>query len=377
MARAYELKKNREAQKTDFVKAKYDLQWRDSCDDARNLDSKAMSKFMNAERLRQIEEKKKLKQKLSSQENDFLAEWNRQLDAIEAKDKAKRDYHHKVDMETAALLKEQIDNNERIREEHFYKTRAEEADELDRLRAEIEAEEEKQRRLREERYERGREVMEFNEYNKQFSIEEERIEQEQNKILLDYALRKEAAEIQAEEDKKNAARQAGQQYKKYLELQMIQEAQDNSFVDEVRRREEEKVWKARDDQLQAREDARAYLMKMVDEGRQEQIAARREAAEKARMEDAKFASKFLVEGAEAVQKEREAAAYRRAKAEENNEMLQKQIEYRRQREELEKQEQYLADKQMKYIERQHQQRLNEQGGTVRLFRPKEKNKWYS
>ena len=33
----------------------------------------------------------------------------------------------------------------------------------------------------------------------------------------------------------------------------------------------EKVWKARDDALQAREDARNYLMKMVKEGRKNKL----------------------------------------------------------------------------------------------------------
>jgi hypothetical protein len=377
MDRARTLRDNREAEKNNFVQSKYDAQWRDACDDARTLDSKAMTKFMAEERARQIQQKQKDKIALSGQENNFLEEWNKQLNAVEAKDRAKREYHHKVDMETAALLKIQMETNERNREEHFVSTRAEDEEELARLRAEIDAENEKQRKLKNDRYQRGRDVIEFNEYNNQFKSEEAEIEKQQNKILLDYALQLEAQKIQEEEDKKIAARQAGQQFKKYLELQMVQEAQDNTFVDEVRRREEERVWKARDDQLQAREDARAYLMKMVDEGRQEQLAAKRIALENEREHDGQFAQRFLVEGREAVKKEADAAANRRSKAENNNEKLMQQIEYRKQREELERQEIYLADKQMKYIERQHQSRLAAQGGAVRTFRPIQKNNWYT
>jgi hypothetical protein len=59
-----------------------------------------------------------------------------------------------------------------------------------------------------------------------------------------------------EEMKKNADREAALQYRKYLEELMVKEAEDTAFVDEVRKREEERVWKARDDALNAREEAR-------------------------------------------------------------------------------------------------------------------------
>jgi hypothetical protein len=219
--------------------------------------------------------------------------------------------------------------------------------------------------------------MAYNEANKVYRLEEEQLEREQNAILLDYALRVEADQIAEEERKKSAARQAGLQFKKYLEQQMIKEAQDNSFVDEVRKREEEKVWKARDDALQAREDARNYLMKLVDEGRQEQIAAQRARIAREREEGHKFAEKFLDEARDAVLRDQLSVAARRDAAVKNNEKLRQQIAYKKQREDLEKQEEYLANKQMQYMERQHQARLAEQGGAVRAFRPLQKNNWYS
>lgn len=100
--------------------------------------------------------------------------------------------------------------------------------------------------------------------------------------MLNYALTKEAEQIASEEAKKNSAKQAAILYKKYLEEQMIKEAQDDAEVDAIRRAEEEKVWKARDDALEARRVARMRLMELVDQGRQEQIAykKRQEAMEK-------------------------------------------------------------------------------------------------
>ena len=95
-----------------------------------------------------------------------------------------------------------------------------------------------------------------------------------------------------------------QKYRKYLEEQMVKEAEDTAFVDEINKREEEKVWKARDDALQARQDARDYLMKLVDEGRQVQIAAKREAVQKEKDFGAVFASKFMDDVREGIERDK-------------------------------------------------------------------------
>jgi hypothetical protein len=377
MQRAYALRDARERDRQEFVRKRYDDQWRDSCDDARTLDSKATVVFMNQERLRQIREKVENKQELSRQENSFLEEWNRQLDELERRDKEKKDYRQRVNMETSAAIRKQIEDNMKAKENFYTNLMSEEQVELDRLRREIDAEEAVQRRRTEEAHRLGREVMQFNLENRKVRQEEAKVEAEQDAILLDYALRKERDQIAAEEAKRNANKQAALQYGKYLEEQMIKEAEDTAFVDEIRRREEEKVWKARDDALQAREDARNYLMKLVDEGRQEQIRYKREHDARERAADSKFVTKFMQDATDAVRQEREEVEARRRIAESNNEQLQKQIQARRLKEEMEKQEAYLADKEMKYREKLHQQRLAQQAGTVRLNYPLQKNNWYT
>jgi hypothetical protein len=108
MERAYALRDARENERKAIVKQKYDAQWRDACDDARTLDSKAMTIYMNQERIRQIEEKKSRKQQLSVQENDFVEEWNRQMDALAARDEAKRALRRQIDSETSAKIREQV-----------------------------------------------------------------------------------------------------------------------------------------------------------------------------------------------------------------------------------------------------------------------------
>jgi hypothetical protein len=108
MERAYALRDARENERKSIVKKKYDDQWRDACDDARTLDSKAMTIFMNKERLRQIEEKRERKIQLSSQENAFVDEWTRQMDALAARDEAKKALRKKIDAETSAQIREQV-----------------------------------------------------------------------------------------------------------------------------------------------------------------------------------------------------------------------------------------------------------------------------
>lgn len=373
MERAYALRDAREEARQKIVHSKLNQQWRDACDDARTLDSQAMTKYMNEERLRQIEAKKQRKQQLSEKENDFLDEWNRQLDEIAARDKAKQDLKYKVDMETAAEVKAQIAREHQMREDQFWKTRHEELDELAKIRSEIEAEEESLRKKKYDEREQGRVVREFNESYQRIKDSESSIEKDQDKILLDYALRKEAEQKAAEEAAKQAGKDAAKQYQKYLQALMVKEAEDTAFVDEINRKAEEAVWKARDDALQAREDARNYLMKMVDEGRQEQIRSKKTSLEKEMKEGEIFASKFLEDARSAVMLEKREEEMRKQKNIENQKLLTDQIEYRKYKEDLEKQEVYLADKRMKYIERQHMAKLQTQAGTVRSFFPMKKS----
>lgn len=375
MERAYKLRDAREATKNATIKAKLDMQWRDACDDARTLDSKAMTIFMNKERLKQIEEKKLRNQQLSGQENAFVDEWTRQMDALAQRDAEKQAYRKRVDAETSEAIKQQMDNNSRLKEAHRQKVFEEEMQDLDRLRKEIEHEESLQRAKHEAAYSRGRAVLEFNDTYRLVKQEESNIEREQDSILLDYALRKEKEKEAEEEAKRNANRNAAVQYRRYLEEQMVKEAEDTAFVDEIRKKEEEKVWKARDDALQARQDARDYLMKQVNDGRQIQIKDKQAYNTIESEEGRIFAAKFIQEAEEGKRKEQYEKEQRKQVAMNNQKLLNDQIAYIRYKEELEKQDAYLAEKQMKFIERQHQQRLAEQAGTVRGSYPLMKNNW--
>ena len=89
MERAYALRDRREKSRADYVKTALDAQWRDACDDARTLDSVAMLQFVKDERLAQIEEKKRRKERLSVAENDFYNAWQQHLAEYDRKEHEK------------------------------------------------------------------------------------------------------------------------------------------------------------------------------------------------------------------------------------------------------------------------------------------------
>lgn len=232
------------------------------------------------------------------------------------------------------------------------------------------------KRLEDERLQR-KEVLEYNARYNAVIKERQRIERLQDEYLLRYAMEKEAEEIATENAKKNANKAAAAQYRKYLEEQMIKESEDNTALDEIRKREEEKVWNARDAALDARQRARDELRRVVDEGRREQIEYRRRQELAEAEEDRQYAKKFVGDAKEGIQRERDEERRRREVNMENRTQLEEQMEMRRLAAERERQEIYLESLHMKHMERLHQQKLREQGGAVRLHRPLKQTQWYS
>lgn len=224
---------------------------------------------------------------------------------------------------------------------------------------------------------RRKEILKDNSSVKAVEEAEEKMRKAQDVALLRFALAKERAQQEAEEAKKNANRQAAREYKKYLELQMVRDAEDTANLDEMRKKEEEKVWKARDDAMAERKAARDHLMNMVDEGRQEQIRLKKENDHDEVESEKVWTKKFIKDAEEGILQEKVAAEARRRIAQQNQEKLKGQINFRSQKEERDKQDEYLANKHMLRMETLHQQKLADQGGVARTFRPLKQSQWYS
>lgn len=108
MERAHALKDARERERQEFVKSRYDLRWRDACDDARTLDSKAMALFMDKQRQEQIEEKLRRKQGISSEEDAFLAYMRSHQRELEEAERRKLLARHDASYEQSRLIQEQV-----------------------------------------------------------------------------------------------------------------------------------------------------------------------------------------------------------------------------------------------------------------------------
>lgn len=377
MERAYKLRDERERVRNEHVKISLDKQWREACDDARTLDSEALLKQVSQERHDQIEKKVALKQKLTAEEREHTTAWLKHVEAMEQIE-AQKDIDRVInERQTASLISLQIDSNKQKKAAIREQIKRDDAQEIQTIRDALEEEERLQQTHHLEAAVRRKEILKANSSVKEMEEAEERMRKAQDVALLRFALAKEREQQDAEEAKRNANRQAAREYKKYLEQQMIRDAEDNANLDEMRKKEEEKVWKARDDAMSERKAARDHLMNMVDEGRQEQIRMKNE-NEMNEVESEKiWTEKFIKEAEEGILKEKVEAEARRRIAQQNQEKLKGQINFRSQKEEKLKQDDYLANKHMLRMEALHQQKLSDQGGVARTFRPLKQSQWYS
>ena len=94
------------------------------------------------------------------------------------------------------------------------------------LREAMRKEAEKQQKRHDDEVSRGRDIHEFNKQFKILSAQEARTQAEQDAILLHYAMQKEREKDAEEKAKRDGAREASRTYKKYLEEQMVKEAED-------------------------------------------------------------------------------------------------------------------------------------------------------
>lgn len=131
--RAYALREAREKARLEVANQKYDQQWRLSCDDARTLDSKALDRYMNEERVNQIKEKMQRKQQLSAQEDSYVREWYRQLEELEQRDRAKEDMRRQIDRQTSAALRAQMEAKEREKYEFYERLKAQDEEEMKKV----------------------------------------------------------------------------------------------------------------------------------------------------------------------------------------------------------------------------------------------------
>lgn len=221
----------------------------------------------------------------------------------------------------------------------------------------------------------GRAALRRNQEDKVKEMEEVQVQRNQDKILLEYALYGEEQAIMAESSRKQAIRQAAKQFAEHFQGRSSQELNDIKYGEGVRKREEEKLWQARETELQHRQDASDYLTRMVTNGRQEQIRLKSDQSNRDRLEADIFAAQYAADTREGVEREKADASRRRIANIDNSDKILNQISHRREKEEIENQAVYLSEKRMKAVERSHQQRVAEQGASLKANFPLRSTQW--
>lgn len=198
-----------------------------------------------------------------------------------------------------------------------------------------------------------------------------------DRVLLDLALSKERAQLAEEQGKRDQEKEITRKYQAFLQEQMAREAENEGVLEELRRKDEERVWLKRDAELKAQDDARAFLLQQVKAGRAQQM---REGAERAlvdqRLDDeqAREDRRAHEEGVSLdEQKRRDAFERTRAAAED----LKRQIDVRDGARRREVQEKYLANKALAKMEAKQAKRLADQAGQVRTNFPVSSVQWYT
>ena len=373
-ARAIALRDEREAERRAFVDSMYKLQWQNSCDDGRLLNSKATIGRVMADREEQLRQKAAIGEKLAADDEAISKNWKERIDQLEKKEDAKDAYRAQMEKEIKGMLDTQVTEHLQRKDALKERQAQDAAEELREWRAAKDKEDAKEAARYTEARARGLETLKFNETRlgaRGTVVEAQRADDLQ---LLNYALAKEREARGAEQAKKNDEKTTTKRYQEYLRMQMIKNAQDMSEVDAVRQAAEDRIWKAREQEQQDRVDKRNALWQSVDKSRQAQMALKAERDAKELADYLAPPSDYQAElDAVAAKKESDAMQARL----DNQRALLAQKGYKKKAAAREEQEKYLESKVMQKVEAEHKFRLTQMSGTVKTHFPNKHTQWYT
>ena len=376
-AKALELGRQREVARKKHNDWAYAQQRRNSLDDVRKRDSKAFVEACLSTRHLQHEEKARRLQKEKEEEEAWLKKWREGLveaDRVEAEKVAKHKAH---EHDVKYVLDEQVELKKkryRAREERMKK---EAEEEMAEWKVAVEAEAKKQIDLRDAARERSKDVMGFNSNFDQKKAVAKKEQLRRDKLTLQYELDLQKAQDDKDAAKIQAEKELNARFKKYLDGFEKLKGADEAKIEAVRRKLENRIWEERDRAFQAEIDAREYLRKQVDLGRQQQIRDKI-AAEK-------FSTSHYgaeIAAIEAAQKKANdeddrRQAYQKQAAIDHQSKLRLQIERNKVRRAEEKQAEFLEKKYIEKVEAEHAYIVANEGGRCNIHHPIKSMKWFT
>jgi len=281
-SRARELVRRREQEKRDFAKLMLERQFRESCDAFREHDGVTLLQECMASRDKALEDRVVQKQK--QREEDAL--WHSRLLALvkqsenrEANDKD-RELNLRSEMlrtleEQVSELKARKEEDERLKQEEARLMK--ERFELDVLEAR-QREEERQKMFAEKK-------VAIAKHNLILRAEKEaeiRQQQEEDLALLNAMLEKERQAEEAEQTYKNNLKAQAREYQAQLIELMKKEAVNEAASEAIRKAEQDKAWRKREEVWEQEKAARDKLMQEVVAARKQQLVERLEENKKER-----------------------------------------------------------------------------------------------
>ncbi|CAM9375951.1 unnamed protein product [Scytosiphon promiscuus] len=376
--KATKLKNARESSRRNYVQECYDRQWRDACDDARTLDSKANTEWVTAQRWEQVAEKTAREEENARLEEMHMAKIRERIAYLEAQEQAAQEKRERRDQLMRSDLNTQVAYNADRRRQLWERTARDDLKELNDLRALVKAEEERAEAKKKEAHARGAEVRDFNESRREMRAAAAEQTREQDRVLLQHVLPPPEPSASQEAILLQDEGRVLRQYNEYLKEQMVKEAEDEA---QQSQRQLNFLFPAWDDRIpfvcRFNPLSPPRLACQVHLGRQEQIRLKGLREDEQLAADAEQArldrENFLAEE----EREREKEMRRRQELLDNTAKLREQMVGARALAEREQQEEYLRVKQMEAYERRHRERLEKQAGVVVTHHPLKHTQWYT
>lgn len=234
------LRRQRQAGDEAYVKEMRAKQWRNGCDDLRDLDTQATVMEVARRRQEQLRERENQNQQAAEDEDQWTKAWEidrLQKEARESRDLAsqfKRNHDMKRDLDTQV--------GQAAQGRHLMKdlTQREAKDTKNRWQNEEDVQNHHDASIKAAQRAEGKRVqLENNERQKLRGITA-RQEMQNDLTLLQVALEKERRELEEEEEKKRQEKESTKKYQELLKLQMVKEKQDDSLLEELRRQDSER-----------------------------------------------------------------------------------------------------------------------------------------
>ncbi len=327
-SRALMLKNKREEERLEFVKDCYHRQWKESCDEMRVLQSKAMLNNIVEDR-KKLDIAKKTTRALSDANDD--AETDTCILRNEKCDEHAK--HNESILQTRRALDKQIELKRKKEAAAAAQRRHEEQEQM-RLNAKLEAEAHESEMIASEKAKQEqKEVLEDTLQRAKEKQTRQELEKHQDALLLQHALALERDAIRAEETNKLDSKEASQEFIRCLQEQTQHEEVENETVNKIRSQQMDRIAKIKEDRMKAEEMERRRQQEQITLSRQQQILRKSKEAEMKRREEQEFVAEAraaILRAEEAERRDREEAKKKVLDtANENKEMAKERQEQER------------------------------------------------